>query len=182
MEPEPARVGPRDRVALTARTLFAQHGVDATSMQMVADELGVSKSAVFYHFPTKRELVEACAGLELAGLEAAVDAAEAATTRSEARQLLLQFAADRAVQRRREPTNLLNDPAMVRFLDEQGRFRALIVRFQRAFFDLDIPTGRVDAAILNVVMSHTVKDPLVDDIDDDELRSELLRVAQRLLP
>jgi hypothetical protein len=33
-----------------------------------------------------------------------------------------------------------------------------------------------------VVMSHTVKDPLVDDIDDDELRSELLRVAQRLLP
>jgi hypothetical protein len=86
------------------------------------------------------------------------------------------------VQRRREPTNLLNDPAMVRFLDEQGRFRALIVRFQRAFFDLDIPTGRVDAAILNVVMSHTVKDPLVDDIDDDELRSELLRVAQRLLP
>ena len=162
--------------------MFVEHGVDGTSMQMVADALGVTKGAVFYHFTTKRELVEASASLELDGLEAALDAAEAAVSRHEAREMLLEYAIDRAVLRRRETTSLQTDPAMIRILDEQGRFRALTDRFHRIFFDTDTPTGRTDAAILSAVIGQAVTNPLVDDLDDDELRAELLRVARRLLP
>ena len=171
----------RERVVLAARALFVEHGVDGTSMQMVADAIGVTKGAVFYHFSTKRELVEASASLELDGLEAAVDAAEATGSRREAREMLLGYAVDRAVLRRRETVNLQNDPAMVRILDEQGRFRALTDRFNRIFFDLDTPTGRTDAAILNAVVGQAVVSRLVEDLDDDELRAELLRVTRELL-
>ena len=172
----------RERVVLAARALFVEYGVDGTSMQMVADALGVTKGTVFYHFKTKRDLVEACASLELDGLEAALDIADAAVSRRDAREVLLTYAIDRAVLRRRETTNLQSDPAMIRILDEQGRFRALTERFHRIFFDTDTPTGRTDAAILSAVIGQAVTNPLVEDLDDAELRAELFRVARRLLP
>lgn len=39
-----------------ARALFAEHGVDAVSMQDIATQAGVSKANVFHHFATKEAL------------------------------------------------------------------------------------------------------------------------------
>ena len=42
--------------------LFGDHGVSGTSLQMIADRLGVTKAAVHHQFPTKDEIVAMAAG------------------------------------------------------------------------------------------------------------------------
>jgi AcrR family transcriptional regulator len=42
-----------------ALDLFARHGFDGTSLQLIADHLGVTKAAVYYHFRTKGEILAA---------------------------------------------------------------------------------------------------------------------------
>ncbi len=39
-----------------ALTAFAEHGVGATSIQDVAERVGMSKQALMHHFPTKQQL------------------------------------------------------------------------------------------------------------------------------
>lgn len=42
-----------------ALALFFRHGVSGTSLRMVAEALGVSKAAVYYHYRTKEDIVRA---------------------------------------------------------------------------------------------------------------------------
>jgi AcrR family transcriptional regulator len=49
----------RQKILLAAVKLAARHGFAETSFQMVADEIGLSQSAVMYHFPDKRALFAA---------------------------------------------------------------------------------------------------------------------------
>jgi AcrR family transcriptional regulator len=52
----PRRASPRDRILEAALTTFAAHGTVGTSVQAVADAVGMSKQAVLHHFPTKDRL------------------------------------------------------------------------------------------------------------------------------
>jgi AcrR family transcriptional regulator len=47
------------RVLDAALELFAEHGFDGTSLQQIADRLGVTKAAVYYHFRSKDDLLAA---------------------------------------------------------------------------------------------------------------------------
>src|SRR5690625_5486639 len=38
--------------------VFNRHGYDATSMGMLATELGISKSAIYHHVKTKEEILQ----------------------------------------------------------------------------------------------------------------------------
>ena len=64
------------RIINAALELFARHGVGGTSLQMIADAVGVTKAAVYHQFNTKDEIILAAAEDELARLEAVVAAAE----------------------------------------------------------------------------------------------------------
>ena len=44
----------RQQILETAQRLFTELGYDATSLQMIADEMGLTKAAVYYHFRAKR--------------------------------------------------------------------------------------------------------------------------------
>jgi len=46
----------RQQILETAQRLFAEHGYDATSLQMIADEMGLTKAAVYYHFRAKVDI------------------------------------------------------------------------------------------------------------------------------
>src|SRR5258707_9058029 len=48
----------RQQILATAQRLFAEVGYDATSLQMIADELGLTKAAVYYYFHTKRDILD----------------------------------------------------------------------------------------------------------------------------
>lgn len=40
-----------------ARELFLQRGVQRTSLQDIANQLGITKPALYYHFPSRQDLV-----------------------------------------------------------------------------------------------------------------------------
>lgn len=51
------RSGTRERIQDVARELFVRQGVQRTSLQDIADRLGITKPALYYHFSSREELV-----------------------------------------------------------------------------------------------------------------------------
>src|SRR3978361_2105401 len=51
----------RARLIGAAGDLFSEHGVDGTSLQAIADRLGVTKAAVYHQFASKDAIVIAVA-------------------------------------------------------------------------------------------------------------------------
>ena len=49
--------GTRERIQRVARELFAEKGVQRTSLQDIATRLGITKPALYYHFSSREELV-----------------------------------------------------------------------------------------------------------------------------
>src|SRR6516162_8882189 len=47
------------RVVDAALRLFGDHGISGTSLQMIADEIGVTKAAVYHQFRTKDDIIVA---------------------------------------------------------------------------------------------------------------------------
>ena len=73
----------REAVLRAAIDLFIEQGYDATSISDLAGSLGVTKSAVYHHFPSKESLLGAALDEALEGLDAAVgEAARAGDGRS----------------------------------------------------------------------------------------------------
>ncbi|WP_431709959.1 TetR/AcrR family transcriptional regulator [Glutamicibacter uratoxydans] len=64
----------QDTVLTIAVELFNQHGYDATSMGKLADRLGISKSAIYHHVPSKEDLLRLALDEALIPLEAVVHA------------------------------------------------------------------------------------------------------------
>jgi len=171
------------RVIEAALVLFAEHGIAGTSLQMIADAIGVTKAAVYHQYNTKDEIVLAVAEVVLRGLEAAVTAAESERSRARARQLLIARMIDLAVERRGMASVLQRDPIMLRVLDEHEPFRRVMVRVNRVLMGgASGPRERALAATLAAAIAGAVLHPLVLDLDDETLRSQLLKQVQKLLP
>ncbi|MBR2816628.1 MAG: TetR family transcriptional regulator [Reyranella sp.] len=64
-------------MAVSAR-LFAKGGFDATSMRDIARDAGMLAGSMYYHFPSKNDLIAAVYEEGVAEISAAVDAAVAA--------------------------------------------------------------------------------------------------------
>jgi AcrR family transcriptional regulator len=61
--PRPARTedptrDTRTRIQQVALDLFTEQGYEATSLREIAERLGVTKAALYYHFRTKDEIVQ----------------------------------------------------------------------------------------------------------------------------
>jgi AcrR family transcriptional regulator len=182
------RLGSTPRTAAQIRTLhaalqlFAEYGVGATSYQMIADAIGVTKGAIYHQFKTKDEIIIAVAEMELARLEDALEAAEKLDCRNEGRELLLNLVIDHAVEHRRAANTMQFDPVIMRLLSEHEPFQQFIERLYGMLVGdepgADTP---VRLAALTCVVGGTVSHPLVTDLDDETLRGQLLDVARRIV-
>ena len=170
------------RIIDAALALFAEHGISGTSLQMIADALGVTKAAVYHQYNTKDEIVLAVAQVVLAGLEAAVTAAEAERSRPRAREVLIAAMIDLAVEQRRMAGILQRDPIMLRFLDHHAPFRRVMARVNRVLMGgIGSAEARAQAATLAAAISGAVIHPLVLDFDDAALRSLLGTQVRKIL-
>lgn len=172
---------PQLRIVEAALALFAEHGVSGTSLQMMADAIGVSKAAVWHHFKTKEEIVLAVAEVEFTRLEAALEIAAAEGSETRARTVLLETVIALAAERRRWVHALQNDPTMIRLLAQHEPLLDVVNRLYATLLGDDVGTSaRVRTAILSAAIGGAVVHPLVADLDDETLRHELLHAARRL--
>ena len=72
-------------VLLIAVDVFNRHGYDATSMGILAENLGISKSAIYHHVPSKGDLLKLALDHALGGLEAILDEPGATSGAADAR-------------------------------------------------------------------------------------------------
>ena len=170
------------RIIDAAVDLFTEHGIGGTSLQMIADALGVTKAAVYHQYNTKDEIILAVAEIVLARLEAAVVAAEAERSRVRAREVLIAGMIDVAVERRRIAGVLQRDPVMLRFLDDHEPFRRVMTRLNRVLMGgVSTPRARVQVAMVTGIIGGAVIHPLVLDLDDESLRTHLMKQVTTLL-
>lgn len=65
--------------------VFNRHGYEATSMGVLAENLGISKSAIYHHVPSKGDLLRLALDHALGGLEAVLTDADATSGKADQR-------------------------------------------------------------------------------------------------
>jgi AcrR family transcriptional regulator len=168
----------RQQILETAQRLFAELGYDATSLQMIADELGLTKAAVYYHFPAKIDILHAAMQPGIERLKALLK--EAAAIRGQRARIehIVNGFVDFLVQNRHFAVMASTDPAAKRAnLDDESismRRRAL------ALFYGDNPTGAERLSFSSVFFIPECLPDLVD-LTDGELRDALQTTMVRIL-
>jgi AcrR family transcriptional regulator len=167
------------RTIEAALELFSRHGVAGTSLQMIADRLGVTKAAVYHQFRTKESIVVAVLDVRLRPIESAVLVAEAAGSTSTARRALLAAIVEVVVADRTAWHTLQADPVLLRVLAEHEPSRALWSRLFGMLVRGDGAGAQVRAAVLSAAIG-AVSHPFVADLPDEVLAAELLPVLTAL--
>ena len=170
----------RQLVLDTAIALFAERGYGSTSLQMIADRMGVTKAAVYYHFHAKTDILRAISAPVVAAMDTLLDEIEALPGRRERGRRLVDGFVDVLLARREVITMFAGDPA-VRDSDklDPKRYDEAVERGLRLLYG-DAPTGDERAA-LNLATGLARIIPSLSDLPDAELRAVLIRLARRLL-
>ena len=168
----------RQQILETAQRLFTELGYDATSLQMIADEMGLTKAAVYYHFRAKTDILHAAMLPGIRRLEALVDEVAAMRGRRARTEHLVNGIVDFLVQNRQYAVMASTDPAAKRDkLDAEAmmmRQRALSLLFG------DNPTG-AERLSFNAVFFIPECLPYLTDLTDEELRDALHTTMLRML-
>lgn len=179
---EPGAAGPtRQRLIDVAVDLFQRNSVAGTSLQMISDTLGLTKSAIYHHFRTRDELLDAIVEPVIAEVATLVEAAEKhRTPRARADAMLVGYAT-LAASRRDLISVLSGDPQVVALLRTRPEWGATVQRQLQLLADAEPGIGgRVKAAI---VMSGFAAAARADfgDLDDTALRDQLIAAGRRTL-
>lgn len=84
----------RARIIDVALELFAEHGYEKTSLREIADRLGVTKAALYYHFKTKDDIVHGIVESMSAPIDEAIEWGQSRPWSPEVRdELVRRFAA-----------------------------------------------------------------------------------------
>ena len=111
------RSAAQTRIVAAALDLFAEHGVSGTSLQMIADAIGVTKAAVYHQFKTKEEIVLAVGrGRAREARGRARRGRGREPTAPAPRRAARRRSSTSPSQRRRMVSTLQHDPSIVRLL------------------------------------------------------------------
>ncbi|MFC4585492.1 TetR/AcrR family transcriptional regulator [Sphaerisporangium corydalis] len=163
----------------TAQRLFAEHGYDATSLQMIADAMDVTKANVYYYFHTKAEILEAITDLAIGGLATILDTAETIPDRRARLEFVVDGFVDLVVAKHAITPMNQTDPGMRRHDRVRGPIDALTERGMRVLFG-DRPTLDEQAAYYLVSdLGQLIRRFPGTPVDD--LRATLKRLCLRLV-
>jgi AcrR family transcriptional regulator len=171
----------RTRLIEVAVDLFTRHSFAGTSLQMIADELGFTKAAIYHHFRTREQLLAAVLEPILDELRTIVESAETRrTAHSRAEHMLSGYAA-LTVRNRGLVAVLAADPSVAAVLVERTEWGDLIKRQLALLADVDPgPAGEVKAAMVFAGMAGAAG-PTWGTFDDAALREHLVDAGRRTL-
>jgi AcrR family transcriptional regulator len=170
----------RDRVIDAAVELFAEHGVQGTSLQMIADRLGVAKGAVYYQFRSKDDLVLALLRPLFDAIAELVSAGESIGCAQQRRATALRGLVDLALAQRQATCLFGRDPVVDQLIAGDDELRGIAERLHEQLLGPDPDdAGRVALAMAINGLYYCATDPDLRDIPDAQLRATLLRNMER---
>ena len=171
----------RQRLIDVAVELFTRHSFAGTSLQMIADEMGFTKAAIYYHFRTREELLGAVVGPMFAQLSDIIAAAEALSTANARADHMLRGYAELAVANRALVSVLACDPSVTTLLREQPDWADLINRQLALLAGAEpAPGGLIKATVALAGISSAVG-PAWITVDDHHLLRHLIDTGRRTL-
>ncbi|GAB7037744.1 MULTISPECIES: TetR/AcrR family transcriptional regulator [Catenuloplanes] len=171
----------RHRFIDAAIRLFARHSFAGTSLQMIADEVGVTKSAVHHHFRTREELLTAVIEPLLGALRAVVEAAEGQRGRRARAERMLAGVVDLAVRHRMLVPMLIGDPGATGMLRSRTEVGDLVDRMITLLAETDPGVGgliKADMVMAGIAGGMSAR---TRGLDDDVLRRHLIDASRRTL-
>jgi AcrR family transcriptional regulator len=182
--PETGEPGTRTRIQQIALELFTNSGYEATSLREIAERLGVTKAALYYHFKTKDEIIQSLVDDQVARVDELITWAEQQPRTREAREEFL-----------RRYSSMLRDGnhfALMRFFERNqssmhkhkggSQMRERITRMTEVLTKPEAPLPDQIRCALAVFALHstwlTVRDPRVSE---EERRQAALDVALSLV-
>ncbi|AFM19567.1 transcriptional regulator [Mycolicibacterium chubuense NBB4] len=171
----------RQRLLDVAKVLISRQGFAGTSLQMIADELGFTKAAIYYHFRTRDQLLVAVMEPILHQIQRVVEMAEAQRTpRTQMNAMVEGFAAVVAKNRSLAAV-MVFDPGVHRVLQLQPDWGDLIGRQLGILTQLDTgEAGVVKAtALMTGLAGAATGAPL--EMDETALIDELSDIGRRVL-
>ncbi len=164
----------------TAHRLFTEHGFDATSLQLIADTMGVTKANVYYYFRTKIEILEALLAGSVTALTTMLDEAGRIDDRQARTEFLVDGFVDQVVRAHRTiaPMNRA-DPIIRRHEGISRQLDELSERGLRLLFG-NTPTLDQQAAYAMVGDLGPATRSLTH-LPDDEMRAVLRRLCLRVI-
>ncbi|MBX7450910.1 TetR/AcrR family transcriptional regulator [Mycolicibacterium sp. 3033] len=172
----------RQRVLDAALALFAEHGVHGTSLQMIADRVGVSKAAVYYQFRSKEDIALEVLRPSIDDMARVIRIAEVLPDVHRRREVLVSGLIEMVVRHRQLSVLFYGDPGIDQLVRDEPEFRVVTDRLQEL---LEGPQPCVaDRVALRVFLSGVCRvaaDPDMSDIGDVELQRILVDMSVRLL-
>jgi len=170
------------RILGAASQLFAEHGVGGTSLQMIADAVGVTKAAVYHQYQAKEDIVFAVGGLINSALDSMTEIALRESTLTKQRQALLDQIVNLAVENRHIAGRLQQDPHFLKLFREEKSFVEVMARLEKAFTGEDPePGSQAVVAMLITGIAGAVAHPLCDGLENEALRVHLKKAAKVLI-
>jgi len=170
----------RQQIIDTAQRMFVERGYNATSLQSIADELGLTKAAVYYHFRAKGDILHAVMKPGILRIASLLDEAEQMRGRRARAEHVTEGYVDFLVANRLYAVMAATDPESESTHHKMhGEATALRDRAITLLFG-DTPAPE-DRLAFHAVLS--LPDALRDlvDLTDDELRSALRATVLRFL-
>jgi AcrR family transcriptional regulator len=168
----------RKEIKATALGLFATQGYTKTSLREIAERMGFTKAALYYHFRTKDDLLAELIGPVLTDVEALCDAHGGAQPPADRAELLAGYA-DTLLRHRAVGSMVVADLTVLSHPDIGPRLRTVRGRVASLLAGAEpevVDRLRAHSAI-NVVEGLFE----FDDADETVLRDELLSQAVPLL-
>jgi AcrR family transcriptional regulator len=135
----------REEIRQVALELFAQKGFEQTSLREIAERLHITKAALYYHFPSKEELIGDIVEPMVADLEAFL--AEAERRRSEGERPLPEGYFDLCRRHRRLFQGVLRDLNVLARVRTLPRLLARRAELDRLLVGSQEPADMVRAVV-----------------------------------
>jgi AcrR family transcriptional regulator len=172
----------RQRVLDAAVSLFAEHGVHGTSLQMIAARVGVSKAAVYYQFRSKEDIVLEVLRPTIEDMARVIRIAEVLSGVEQRRAVIVSGLVEMIVRYRQVAVLFYGDPAIDQLVYDEPEFKAVAERLREL---LEGHQGtiaeRVAFSLFLNGIGKVAADPELADVDDVELRKALLDLSERVL-
>ncbi|MBV9444599.1 MAG: TetR/AcrR family transcriptional regulator [Streptosporangiaceae bacterium] len=180
------RTDTRSRAQRVALELFAEQGYEKTSLREIAERLGVTKAALYYHFRSKEDIVHSFTDDHFAAIDALIDWARSQPAGPETRREILEryvgiVLANREVFRFIEQNRAAMQSMEAGKGDRIARFRSRLDTLVELLAGAGAPLRdrvRATAALFAANTSCMYFSSAGDDLSD--LRNIVLEIAEDL--